>query len=191
MTEEEKGLSKGQLRKKIKDQTKLLTDEYCQKADRQIIKKVQALSAYQQAKTVLLFAGSFGEPDTSSLIEAAFKQGKRVCLPRCLDEHTMKAYEIKDVSQLKAGRYGILEPVEICPEVDISQIDFALIPCVTCDNRRNRLGHGKGYYDRYMAEANFISCMVCRRLLMTENVPTEACDIRPDILITDEVDDVR
>lgn len=191
MTEEEKGLLKRQLRKKIKEKTKLLSAEYCQKADRQIIKKIQDLPAYQQAKTVFLFVGSFGEPDTRPLIEAALDQGKRVCLPRCLDEHKMKAYEIKDDSQLEAGRYGILEPAETCPEVDISQIDFALVPCVTCDSHRNRLGHGKGYYDRYMAEGSFTSCMVCRRLLMTEDVPTETYDIRPDILITDEVDDVK
>ena len=190
MTAEEKNRRKKELRKEIKERIRHLAPDYCREADRQIIKQVMALPSYQKADTVFLFVGTFGEPDTRPLILDALEQGKRVCVPRCLDERQMKAYEIRSMEQLTAGSYGILEPSEGCPEVDASEIDFALIPCVTCDERRNRLGHGKGYYDRYMKGSEFTSCMVCRRLLMTGEVPADVYDIRPDVLITDEVSDV-
>ena len=187
MKDEEIRQEKNRLRREIKERIKRLSPEYCKEADRQILEQVMKLEAYRQAETVFLFVGSFGEPDTTPLIQRALDEGKRVCVPKCLDECQMKAFEIQGMEQLRQGRYGILEPADICPEIDRAEIDFALIPCVTCDEKGNRLGHGKGYYDRYMEGANFISCMVCRRNLTVKEVPTTIYDIRPDIWITDEV----
>lgn len=173
------------LRREIKMRAAALCAAYCEKADLMIEQKVKALESYQKAKTVFLFVSAFGEPETRGLIQDALQQEKRVGVPKCLEDGIMKVYEIKSMQDLEAGRYGILEPNASCPEIDKKQIDFILVPCVSCDKDKNRLGHGKGYYDRYLQDLPCISCMICRKELMVEKIPIDSFDLRPDILITE------
>lgn len=177
--------AKKALRKEIKERTAMLDADYCKKADKVICEKILALPQYQAAKTVFAFVNAFGEPNTVPVIEDCWKQGKKICVPRCIDDHTMLVYEIKNMEDLESGAYGILEPKPICKLVEADDIDFALIPCVTCDEEGNRLGHGRGYYDRYLENAKFFSCMICRRQLMSNNIPVDELDVKPNLVISD------
>ncbi|MCI8609875.1 MAG: 5-formyltetrahydrofolate cyclo-ligase [Firmicutes bacterium] len=178
---------KGTIRKEIKERIKGLPTAYCMEADLDIQQQVLDLPQWKDAKTVMGFISAFGEPDTWPLLMAAWKAGKRVGVPRCLADGIMKVYQIDSKEDLETGAYGIREPKQTCPEIPGEEIDFALIPCVTCDEAGNRLGHGKGYYDRYLKaySKNMFTCMVCRRALMVESVPMDSHDKKADMWIAD------
>lgn len=107
----------------------------------------------------------------------------------------MDVFEITSLEQLEPGAYGILEPREGCPMVEPGEIDFGVIPCVSCDKAGHRLGHGGGYYDRYLEMAEkqvkslgkkcFPRAVICRERLMTAEVPAEATDQKMDFVVNE------
>lgn len=176
---------KKELRKEIKARIKSLTEDYCIKADAIIQEKVINLPEFKDAKTAFCFVGTDGEPDTKPIILKALEEGKRVGVPKCLTDSQMDVYEISSLDDLEEGMYGILEPKEGLPLIKPEEIDFSLIPCVSCDLEGNRLGHGKGYYDRYLTKGSFYTCMVCRGKLLSRDIPMDEFDIKPSKVISD------
>ena len=71
------------------------------------------------------------------------------------------------------------------PLIEADEIDFAVLPCVTCDHQGNRLGHGKGYYDRFLKGTKFSTCMICFEKLISGNIPMDDHDQKADSVITD------
>lgn len=182
----DKHKAKKNLREEIKGRIQQLDQDYCRKASQAICQKVLADPAYQEAETVFCFVGIKGEPDTRAILEDALGKGKRVCVPLCVSDGIMEARQIRNPKEdLRAGYLGILEPEPSCAKVNASEIDFALLPCVTCDHQGNRLGHGKGYYDRFLAGCHFDTVMICFEKLITEEIPMDAHDKKADRVITD------
>lgn len=177
---------KKQLRKQIKEKAFSLDEQYCQLASQEILDKVEHLSAYENATVVFCFVGAKGEVDTLPFIEEALEAGKRVCVPLCIADGIMEAREITNINvDLLPGMLGILEPGEKAPLVKKEEIDFAVIPCVTCDHKGNRLGHGKGYYDRYLQDSHFAAAIVCFEKLISEDIPMDDFDRKIGTVITD------
>lgn len=114
--------------------------------------------------------------------------GKRLGVPKCTGKGIMDAYEIQNLEQLKIGSYGILEPGEECDIIlDPTEIQFAIIPCISCNRKGERLGHGGGYYDRYLEKMpeDCEKAILCRESLMCDEVPTEEHDERMDLVISE------
>ncbi len=89
------------------------------------------------------------EVDTHHYIDQLVSRGKRVILPVVLDDTNMELREYSGVQDLKEGAYHILEPKgKIYPEEKYPEIELAVIPGMSFDMKGNRLGRGKGYYDR-------------------------------------------
>lgn len=178
---------KKKLREEIKKEIMQLDDEYCKMADAAICEKVLGLKAFRDSKRVCLFASSFGEPDTFPIIEAAFSMGKEVALPLCLDGSKMVFKIIQSLSDLSSGRYGILEPESHCCEMMPLQVEFILVPCVTASENGERLGHGRGYYDRFLGqydgENEPFKCVICRGRLMRNDIPWDDFDVKMDAVI--------
>lgn len=180
--------AKKELRKQIRERNAALSPEYRAEASRKICEKITALPEYRNAETVFCFVGVRFEPDTSGIIEKALADGKRVCVPLCTDDTTMVAIEIKDPEQdLVTSFYDLREPREGLPKVEKDEIDFAVIPCVSCDHAGNRMGHGRGYYDRYLSGAEFEQAMICFEAITVPegSIPTDQYDQPIERVITD------
>ncbi len=173
------------LRKEIKERIKALDEDYCRWSDEKISSAVVTLPQFVQANTVFCFVGTGGEPDTRTIILKALEMGKTVGVPKCLSDSVMEVRKIYSLDDLEEGMYGIFEPKEGLQVIEPEAIDFSLIPCVTCDFNGNRLGHGKGYYDRYLENGKFFTCMVCRGKLMSTDIPMDKFDVKPDMVISD------
>ena len=144
-------MSKQALRNKIK-QIKL-SSEYIKYSDESIFNKLINLEVFKNSAVLFIYVSRKMEVDTRKIINYAFDLGKTVCVPKCFDNSKMQVYEIKSFDDLKMGSFSILEPKSHCKEMDKNDIDLAVIPCVTCDVDNNRLGYGKGYYDRYLEKS--------------------------------------
>lgn len=177
--------TKAEARKRAAAVREGLSPEYMKEASKVISRKVLSLRRFKECGSLFIYVSVAGEPDTEEIIRAAIDAGKRVFVPRCTGPGFMEAAEIADFDRdLAPGKYGIPEPAGgevILPE----DINFAVIPCVAAAFDGRRLGHGAGFYDRYLEKTKCPAAVLCFSPLVTEDIPTESFDVKADMVITD------
>ncbi len=149
---------------------------------------------YYTSKKLLAFVGYGSEIDTCEILREALRQGKQVYLPRVLEPAgdsgsllpEMAFFRISSLQELIPGYRGIPEPPDtgelyVYLEEEAAET-LMLMPGVAFDVLRNRLGYGKGFYDRYLQDKP----KLCLRTIgagflcqLVEQVPQEEGDIRP------------
>ena len=87
---------------------------------------------------------------------------------------------------LKTGVFGILEPSEDCEAVPESEIDLIIVPGVAFDRQHNRLGRGKGFYDRLLSTLDVPKIGICYDFQLKDQIPTEPFDRKMDLIITEK-----
>ncbi len=173
------------LRGRCKEIREGLTEDYLTEGSRLIAEQVLASEEYRSAETVFVYRSMREEPATDALIAQALADGKTVCVPLCLPETRMDAKRIAQDSEWRSGPFGILEPLPEAETVPPEEIDLAIVPCVACDARGNRLGHGAGYYDRYLTGTRCFKMALCFDRLILGNIQTDREDVRMDAVITE------
>ena len=141
---------------------------------------------YRRAKTVVLYVSKELEVDTRRLIKRAWKDGKRVAAPRCVENtRLMNMHLIRSMDDLQEGAFGILEPNENLPILHDTRDAICIVPAFCNDFRGYRVGYGGGYYDRYLSSfsgakigVNFSDCVRPRLISGRYDVPV-------DLLVTD------
>lgn len=176
---------KKELRGRIASKAASLPLEYRLVANNQIKKNVYSLPEYKQADTIITFVSVEAEPDTRDIIEAALAEGKRVAVPRLLDNNDMEACIIKNLDELQAMRYSLYEPPAGTPVLNPNEAGLIMVPCLACDERGGRIGHGKGYYDRFLDRLNVPTACLCYSLLLQKKLPQMPHDHLMDIVISE------
>ncbi len=179
-------LDKKILRIAIREEIQRMPPDYIRLSDRGIRDALLALREWEWAHTVFVYVSMGREPETGEIIQAALEAGKTVAVPRCLEEGVMEARVIPSVYGLRPGRFGSLEPDETASLLDPSLIDLVVAPCLAADRHGYRLGHGGGYYDRYLAMTRGTVVCLCRDRLLQADVPHDAFDIPADIVVTEQ-----
>ena len=172
-------------RGEIRNRLQLLESTYCHTADQHILHTIITLPEYQCASMIFCYVSVEKEVDTRKLLTQAWADDKRTAVPRCIDKGIMEPYEITSFNDLIPGLYNIPEPAKHCTLVDLTDIDFAIVPCLSCDRKRRRLGHGSGYYDRTLAKLTAPSAALCREELLLDEICCEEHDQSVDILVTE------
>lgn len=170
--QEEKKALRGNMRR-LEDK---LSQAYMHTADQAIMGHLAAMPEYQEAQTVFCFVGVRREIQTFPILENALAAGKTLCVPLCVAKGVMEPRQITDLNQLREGAYGLLEPPADAPLMDVDDIDFAILPCTTCNHQGQRLGKGGGYYDRFLSHYRGGTVMICREKLIREEIPVEPHD---------------
>ena len=133
---------------------------------------------------------SFGsEIDTKELMSEALRLGKKVYVPKVTnvsENSAMCFYRLTDLSELSEGYKGIPEPSsmteEYCYYPEEADRTLLLMPGAVFDGYRNRLGYGKGFYDRFLADKEALwqrSIAVGFRCQLVEEIPAREGDIKP------------
>ncbi len=167
---------KQQLRAIVRRLEAALTPEYKAKSSRTIVRRLLAMPEYQEAQTVFCFVGTEREIDTRPILEDILSAGKALCVPLCTVPGIMEPRQVTDLGQLSPGAFGVLEPPAGAPAVPVDAIDFAVLPCVTCNYQGHRLGHGGGYYDRFLSQFRGGTVLLCREQLIRQEIPVEPHD---------------
>lgn len=178
---------KQELRRYIREQKREHTPEELAVMSEQVCRRVLAMSRWQDAATVLLYYPLPDEVDTRVLIDAAVEQGKRVLLPVVVgDDLELRVYA--GTASLQPGAFGILEPCgNPFPLQEYGYIDLAIIPGMAFNEAGNRLGRGKGYYDRLLPRLSAATRMgICFPFQLLPTVPSEPHDIQMQVIITDQ-----
>ena len=175
-------IRKQNLRQHIRDEKRKFSTQQLSVFSNALCNNILCTERYKTAKTILLYCPLPDEADVFPLIDNAFSNGKCVLLPKVVgDDLELRIY--KGVESLTRGAYGILEPTgEVF--LDYDAIDLAIIPGMAFDRLGNRLGRGKGYYDRLLPRLkNAYKIGVCFPFQYFDEIPSEAHDVRMDCVM--------
>ena len=153
-----------------------------------ILAALEAHPAFRAATTVLLYHSLKDEVDTHAFIRK-WSNEKRILLPVVVgDDLELRLYTGPE--DMATGTYGIEEPVGET-FTDYASINFIAVPGVAFDRKGNRLGRGKGYYDRLLPRIPAAyKAGICFPFQVVEEVPAETFDICMDIIITSNEDEL-
>lgn len=179
-------MNKNALRAEMRALRRGLTAREVEEKSRKIRENLLNSDKYKNAQTVLLYLSAFKEPSTAEIIADALSQKKRVAVPISnTEDFTLTLSYITGLDGLQKGAYGISEPKNII-KADIADIDFAVIPGLAFDKSGNRLGFGKGYYDRLLTELKAEKTALCYSFQMFDKIPSDAHDIPMNTIITED-----
>lgn len=176
---------KKEIRKTILAKRKALSTEVLETNSKVISEKVMAHPKYQAADTVFAYIDAKGEVQTKALIEDAWNKGKTVVVPKVHGD-IMKFYKIASYDDLEAGDFGIQEPKAECDEVTVSEKSIVIMPGVAFDRKGNRIGYGKGYYDKYFSQyPEVYKIAIAFSMQTVDEIPADEFDIKANCVITD------
>jgi 5-formyltetrahydrofolate cyclo-ligase len=142
-------LTKKQIRSKIFLRLKTQKEENRDRKSKLIKKKLFRDLVFKKAKRVMFYLSFDGEVTTDDMIKEAQKQGKIVAVPVCKKDRMMKPARLEDKARLVKGLYGIRQPL-VKKFMRPKELGLVIVPGVAFDRKGNRLGRGKGYYDRFL-----------------------------------------
>ena len=181
-------LNKAEQRKFVLDRRRSMTGAELSGKSSAICERLLALPQLQNAGLILSYMPTYDEADVGELNRRLAEAGKHVCYPVTAGGGLMSAYEPESPDTFAEKRYGILEPViERSRRIEPADIDAIILPCVAFDHQLRRLGHGAGYYDRYLPLCKkAVKIAAAFSLQELEEVICDSCDVPVDLVVTEE-----
>lgn len=174
-------MEKKELRKYIREQKRLYSLEQKQRLSVEVMKQVEECEDFRHARVVLAYWSMDDEVDTHDFVSRW--SGEKTLLLPCVKGDELEIRYFEGVDRLKPGEaFGIGEPVgELFTELE--KIDVIVVPGVAFDKEGNRLGRGKGYYDKILKGILGYKIGVCFDFQLVDCVPTDDYDVRMDRVI--------
>ncbi|MEA3305559.1 MAG: Fe-S cluster assembly scaffold protein NifU [Candidatus Omnitrophota bacterium] len=144
---------KKKLRKEILEKLHGISKKERRNKEEELKKKLFLFEEFKKADCVMFYVSKHYEVDTHRMIDDAIMMGKKIVVPITLKEEKMlKLSELKDrKKELIEGHYGVHQPQEkYIKPVSIKDLDLMIVPGIAYDKNGHRLGHGGGYYDRFL-----------------------------------------
>lgn len=174
-------MNKQILRNKYKEIRKNIKNK--EALDNKIFNKIIELKEYKESKMILIYVSLKDEVDTFKLIEHSLRIGKKVAVPKCEGDNIV-FYNINTLSDLQEGSFRILEPKtnEIINDFSDS---ICIIPGIAFDKENNRIGYGRGFYDRFLEKYDGTKIGLTYAECICDRIDYEINDIKMDIVIAD------
>jgi len=186
-----------QIKRNIKQEKILIREQYKavraeitaaqrQSFDADILARVKKLPRFVSAGLMLTYVSIPGETGTLELINHALSIGKIVAVPRCVPGMPeLRFYRINSLDDLRPGSFGVPEPD---PDTAKRITDFSnsicFVPGLCFDRRGYRLGYGKGYYDRFLADYRGLKIGLCYEQCLCGELPNGYYDRKVNMLVT-------
>lgn len=179
---------KSLLRKEMIAKRQSLSQEEWEEKSSLILGHILSSSEFKSARTIHCFISMNDrfEVDTHRLINEMLAVGKEVIVPITdFKSGTLSHSKLESFSDLKPNKWGVLEPDQK-KAVKTDEIDLVLVPLLAADKFGNRLGYGKGFYDRFLAETNALAFGLVFSDFILENIPTDSFDKKLNGLISEK-----
>lgn len=177
------------IRQKALKAREALSQEERKKASILMTERILGHQWFYRSDIFLCFVSYGSEIDTHELIEEALRLGKKVYVPKVTkasEKTEMRFYRMTNMSELTEGYKGIPEPAGLSEEYIYQEADaertLIIMPGAAYDSYRNRLGYGKGFYDRFLADKKALqlrTIAVGFQCQLVEKIPEREGDIRP------------
>jgi 5-formyltetrahydrofolate cyclo-ligase len=176
---------KKQLRSEIKQRRSMLPESDRAEMSQQISHFLHEIDEFNQAKSVFCYISYQDEVDTHALISDFLQQSMALAVPKIMDKTTMLAIPLSDFTDLEPDKLGILTPKSSQPAA--SPFDIAITPGLGFTEKGDRLGYGRGYYDRWFAKNKVKTKIgVAYEVQIVSELPLEETDLPLDILVTEK-----
>ena len=146
-----------------------------------ITKKALMLDIIKDNSDFMIYRSFGNEVRTDGIIKALLGMGKRVAFPITVGDDMIAA--IPESDSFRRDRFGIEIP-EKYTVMDKPQVIF--VPLIACDGDRNRIGFGKGYYDRYLSRVNGFKIGICYDFQIVSHIEKMPWDVPLDIILSEK-----
>ena len=187
------------LRDRMRKELALIPLETIREQSIHVCRIITEMQCIKEAKSVSVYLNMpHSEIDTSHIIPTLFQQGKRVFIPRCNGNimQMVRMQDMNEIIELPRKKWNIPEPpldkhYEVAYEPE--ELDVILMPGLAFDRGGWRLGHGKGYYDKYLSQIKenrfkkpVTVALALNQQIIASAVPRDEYDQRPDIIVSSE-----
>lgn len=177
---------KVKIRKKILKLRKSFSEKERASKDMLIAKNLESLDIFKDAHHILFYYSVKGEAGTQDLIKNHLTS-KQLYLPVVRGKSNFQAVPVNRPLDLKIGFEGVPEPTGHDPSsVYDNQLELIIAPGVAFDKKGNRIGMGKGYYDRYFAKNVAVKIALAYEEQVLDYVPKDKYDVSIDLIVTDQ-----
>lgn len=187
---DELNASKKLIRERMHKQRNSLSFEEVREKSKKIKDTLFSLSYIKESNKIMTYVSFKNEVSTIDIINELLKMGKEIIVPICdTKDYTLIPSRILSMDELSVSYFGIMEPKEpFIRPVDPKDIDVILVPGLAFDRNRNRLGHGKGFYDRFLrgVKDDAIKIALAYDFQILDSIPVEDWDIPMDLIITNK-----
>lgn len=173
-------MEKSEIRRNIKRLRMMLSDMEKEEAASEVFAQLENTAAFMMADNILIYHSLPDELSTISFLRK-WNGRKHFFLPRVNGVNLDLLPYIE--SELEKGAYDIEEPTG-SNLADVDDIDLMIIPAVAFDRRGNRLGRGKGFYDRLLSTTKATKVGVGYEFQLMDELPSESHDVPMDMVIT-------
>ena len=176
-------ITKNQLRKQMKSIRDNLTKQQQEQYSLSICERLLQSKWYENADTLLVYASIQSEVCLSHLIQRAWQEQKQVYFPRVKGDG-MDFFRVQSIEELKEGSFRVMEPTG--KECFLSEQPAPIfVPAVSFSRTGERIGYGKGYYDRYLSRfPNLVRIGICYEEQMVDCRPADSHDKPMDAIVT-------
>ena len=145
-----------------------------------------ALPEFERAARVAAYVALNDEVPTRAVLEAVLASGRILLLPRLVAER-LEFAAVEDLTSLRRGGFGVLEPLASSAALELAPDDLVLVPGVAFDRRGGRLGRGRGHYDRAFPPATAAPVLlgVAFSFQLVDAVPAGPFDRRVDGIVSE------
>ena len=176
----EKQLIRTKLKKKRND----INEEYRAEKSTKITNFLYEIDEFKQSNSVFCYISHISEVETLPLINFILKKGLDLFVPKIINDTEMIALRLNNLSNLEPDNLGILTPKS--GDILLNTVDIVITPGVGFTKKGERLGYGRGYYDRWFSKNKVqtkIGLAFEEQIVM--NLPLEETDTTMDIVITE------
>jgi len=181
-------LTKAELRRHLLARRAMLTPAEIAQYSTVIAAHVCALPSFGVSHTVMVYMALPQEVQTMPIITQARQAQKRVTVPVIRGQGLVAVALSEPPTQLRRGRFGILEPCGPQRVIHPQEIGCIAVPGIAFDTRGGRLGFGKGYYDRFLRQlpATTYRCGLAFGIQVVPCVPQAPHDICMHGIVTEQ-----
>ena len=178
-------MTKKELRAAMRRKNLGITPSERAAASGRIFARAELSEAFGRARTVGVFCSLADEPDTLEALARWSAAGRRLAVPR-VEGDVMRFYEY-DPRTMCPGAFGIAEPGPEARLCEPRELDLVIVPGTAFTAAGARMGRGRGYYDKYLAqpEVHAVKIGVCYAHQLVGELPAEPHDVAMDCVITD------
>ena len=156
---------------------------HLEECSRIIQDKVKSLPQYQESRRVFCYVSMDNEVSTELILKDCLKN-KELYVPKCYGKGIMRAVYVRTLDDMIINGYGVREPAD--DSLTGEEFDLVILPCLAAGINGERLGHGAGYYDRFLRGKKWLRICLCTEKNIRNDIAMDEHDVWMDMVITEE-----
>ena len=181
-------MSKSQMRQSALQSRRALPRSQVESLSSKVKENLESLPEFRDARVVASYVALPDEVQTMPILGSAMAMGKKVVVPLVdVAGDRLLFMELDDLSSLRPGHFAVLEPPGTAKQVDLAETDVVLVPLLVWDDRGNRIGYGRGYFDKALkTRGASVAIGLAFESQHVPRIPEGPSDVALDMVVTED-----